>query len=125
MLKLLANENFDNTIVRGLLRRRPSIDIVRVQDVGLLGEYSPTAGQEANRQWCKISVLTYFILPGLPARMVPVLYLIDRPARIRRRCLLLWLVVPPVTVRSHTPALRDVPRAVCEYLLAGYRLSLH
>ncbi|MBO1350904.1 MAG: hypothetical protein EBE86_027625 [Hormoscilla sp. GUM202] len=32
---MLSDENFDNTIVRGLLRRRPSIDIVRVQDVGL------------------------------------------------------------------------------------------
>ncbi|BAY10828.1 DUF5615 family PIN-like protein [Calothrix sp. NIES-2098] len=42
MLKLLADENFDNTIVRGLLRRRASIDIVRVQDVGLSGEDDPT-----------------------------------------------------------------------------------
>ena len=41
MLKLLADENFDNTIVRGLLRRRSSIDIVRVQDVGLSGEDDP------------------------------------------------------------------------------------
>jgi hypothetical protein len=37
-LKPLADENFDNTIVRGLLRRNPNIDIVRVQDVGLLGK---------------------------------------------------------------------------------------
>jgi Domain of unknown function (DUF5615) len=42
MLKLLADENLDNTIVRGLLRRRPSIDIVRVQDVGLSGVDDPT-----------------------------------------------------------------------------------
>jgi hypothetical protein len=35
-LRLLADENFDNTIVRGLLRRRPSIDVVRVQDVMLV-----------------------------------------------------------------------------------------
>ena len=42
MLKLLADENFDNTIVRGLLRRNPNIDIVRVQDVGLLGKNDPT-----------------------------------------------------------------------------------
>lgn len=42
MLKLLADENFDNTIVRGLFRRKPSIDIVRVQDVGLSGEDDPT-----------------------------------------------------------------------------------
>jgi len=33
MLKLLADENFDNNIVRGLRRRNPNIDIVRVQDV--------------------------------------------------------------------------------------------
>ncbi|MEI6443356.1 MAG: hypothetical protein WCO29_09595 [Nostocales cyanobacterium ELA583] len=37
-MKPLADENFDNTIVRGLLRRNPNIDIVRVQDVGLLGK---------------------------------------------------------------------------------------
>ncbi len=35
MLRLLADENFNNQIVRGLLRRKPEIDIVRVQDVGL------------------------------------------------------------------------------------------
>jgi len=42
MLKLLADENFDNTIVRGLLRRNPQIDIVRVQDVGLSSKDDPT-----------------------------------------------------------------------------------
>jgi hypothetical protein len=35
MLKLLADENFDNQIVRGLLRRNSKLDIVRVQEVGL------------------------------------------------------------------------------------------
>lgn len=40
MLKLLTDENA-NTIVRGLFRRKPSIDIVRVQDVGLSGEDDP------------------------------------------------------------------------------------
>lgn len=35
MLRFLADENFNNQIVRGLLRRRPEIDVVRVQDVGL------------------------------------------------------------------------------------------
>lgn len=42
MIKLLADENFDNTVVRGLLRRNPNIDIVRVQDVGLSGADDPT-----------------------------------------------------------------------------------
>jgi predicted nuclease of predicted toxin-antitoxin system len=41
-MKFLADENFDNTIVKGLLRRKPDIDIVRVQDVGLSGKDDPT-----------------------------------------------------------------------------------
>jgi hypothetical protein len=36
-LRLLADENLNGDIVRGLLLRQPSIDIVRVQDVGLAG----------------------------------------------------------------------------------------
>ena len=35
MLLLVADENFNNDIVRGLQRRKPDVDIVRVQDVGL------------------------------------------------------------------------------------------
>ncbi len=35
MLCLLADENFHNNIVQGVLRRNPDIDLVRVQDVGL------------------------------------------------------------------------------------------
>ena len=35
MLRFAADENFNGDIVRGLLRRNPNVDIVRVQDVGL------------------------------------------------------------------------------------------
>jgi GH15 family glucan-1,4-alpha-glucosidase len=42
MLKLLADENFDNTILRGLLRRQPDIDIIRVQDTELYGANDST-----------------------------------------------------------------------------------
>jgi hypothetical protein len=35
MLFLVADENFNNAIVRGLIRVKPDLDIVRVQDVGL------------------------------------------------------------------------------------------
>jgi hypothetical protein len=35
MLRFLADENFNNQIIRGILRQRPNFDIVRVQDVGL------------------------------------------------------------------------------------------
>lgn len=34
---MLADENFNGDIVRGLLLRRPDIDLVRIQDVGLAG----------------------------------------------------------------------------------------
>lgn len=42
MLPLLADENFHNDIVRGLVRREPRLDRVRVQDVGLRGADDPT-----------------------------------------------------------------------------------
>jgi hypothetical protein len=42
MLFLIADENFNNAIVRGLLRLKPNLDIVRVQDVGLSGADDPT-----------------------------------------------------------------------------------
>jgi hypothetical protein len=38
MLRLAADENFNNDIVRGLHRRKPDLDIVCIQDVGLSGE---------------------------------------------------------------------------------------
>jgi hypothetical protein len=41
MLLFLSDENFNNDIVRGLLRRKPQLDIVRVQDVGLTGADDP------------------------------------------------------------------------------------
>jgi hypothetical protein len=41
MLRLAVDEDFDNRILRGLLRLLPSLDIVRVQDAGLLGKSDP------------------------------------------------------------------------------------
>ena len=35
MLKLAADEDFNNRIIRGSLRRAPELDLVRVQDAGL------------------------------------------------------------------------------------------
>jgi hypothetical protein len=42
VLRLAADENLNNAIVRGLLRRQPNIDIVRVQDADLSGADDPT-----------------------------------------------------------------------------------
>jgi hypothetical protein len=35
VLKLLSDENFNGDILRGIFRRRPNLDVVRGQDVGL------------------------------------------------------------------------------------------
>jgi hypothetical protein len=50
MLRLAADENFNNNIVRGLLHRQPELDIVRIQDVGLSGADDPTALEWAARE---------------------------------------------------------------------------
>ena len=46
MIFLAADENFNNDIVRGLLRRKPDLDIVRIQDEGLSG-----ADDQAVLEW--------------------------------------------------------------------------
>ena len=46
MLRLAADENFNNNIVRGVLRRNEQVDIVTIQEVGLSG-----ADDETLLQW--------------------------------------------------------------------------
>ena len=41
MIKLASDENFDGDIVRGLLRRVPELDLVRVQDADPAGSPDP------------------------------------------------------------------------------------
>src|SRR5918911_2190684 len=41
MIRLAADENFNNDIVRGVRRRCPAVDIVRVQDAGLSSADDP------------------------------------------------------------------------------------
>jgi len=42
MVRFLADENFNNQIVRGVLRQSSSVNIMRAQDVGLSGVDDPT-----------------------------------------------------------------------------------
>ncbi|MGE5340670.1 MAG: DUF5615 family PIN-like protein [Candidatus Omnitrophota bacterium] len=42
MLRFAVDENFNNNILRGLIRKNPHIDIIRIQDVGLSGASDPT-----------------------------------------------------------------------------------
>lgn len=41
MLRFAADEDFNNNILRGLLRRLPALDVTRVQDAGLSGATDP------------------------------------------------------------------------------------
>ena len=50
MLRLAADENFNGDVVRGLLRRKSDVDIVRVQDAGLSGADDPAVLEWAARE---------------------------------------------------------------------------
>lgn len=47
MIRLAADEDFNSNIVRGVLRRKPDLDIVRIQDASLSGSDDPTV-----LEWC-------------------------------------------------------------------------
>ena len=78
MLSLAADENFNNDIVRGLLRRNPRLDIVRIQDAGLSG-----ASDEAVLEWAAnegrillthdVSTLTRSVYERVTAQNCPVI----------------------------------------------------
>ncbi len=40
-MRLLTDENFNGAILRGLMRRLPTLDVIRVQDVGLKNTDDP------------------------------------------------------------------------------------
>ncbi len=50
MLRFAADENFNNDIVRGLRRRKPDLDILRVQEAGLSGAVDPDVLEWAARE---------------------------------------------------------------------------
>jgi len=50
MLRFLADENFNNQIVRGIFRRNSNVDIVHVQDVDLSEADDPTVLEWAAEQ---------------------------------------------------------------------------
>ena len=50
MLRLVSDENFNGDIIRGLFRRLPELDLVRVQDVGLMQTPDPDILQWAARR---------------------------------------------------------------------------
>jgi hypothetical protein len=50
MLRLAVDENFNNDIVRGIVRRRSDLNVVRIQDVGLAGADDPVVLDWAARE---------------------------------------------------------------------------
>jgi len=50
VIRFLADENFNNAIIRGLRHVSPSLDIVRVQAVGLSGADDPSILEWAARE---------------------------------------------------------------------------
>ena len=64
MLRLLADENSNDDIVRGLLLRQPDVDIVRVRDVGLAGAEDPQILEWAADNGCIILTHDRATMPG-------------------------------------------------------------
>lgn len=52
MIRLAFDENFNNDILRGMLRRNPSLDLVRIQDDGLRGADDETVLEWAAQNDC-------------------------------------------------------------------------
>ena len=50
MLRFAIDENFNDDIVRGLLRRQPDLDVVRVREVNLAGADDPAVLDWAARE---------------------------------------------------------------------------
>jgi hypothetical protein len=50
VLRFISDEDFDATIVRGLLRRLPSLDILSVREVGLSAAADTTILEWADRE---------------------------------------------------------------------------
>jgi hypothetical protein len=49
-MRFLADEDFNNKIVRGVRRRKPDLDIVRAQEAGLCGVIDPELLEWAAQQ---------------------------------------------------------------------------
>jgi len=64
MLKLVADENFDNRVLRGLLERNPKLDVVRVQDVGLAAADDPAILEWAAQHGRMLLTLDFKTMPA-------------------------------------------------------------
>ena len=90
MLRLAADENFNRAIVRGLLRRDPTANIVRIQDEGLSRADDPTI-----LEWCAqtdrvllthdVTTITYYAYERVAAGLtMPGVFEVGRGVSIGR-----------------------------------------
>lgn len=90
MLQLVADENFNNNIIRGVLRRKIEVDIVRIQDVGLSGADDPTVLEWAAQQGRillthDVNTITRYAYERLEAgQAMPGVFEVNRTAPIRQ-----------------------------------------
>ena len=90
MLALAFDENFNNDILRGLKRRAPTLDLLRVQDAGLSGQDDPTflnwAAQERRVLFSHdVSTMTRYAYDRVQAgRSMPGLFEVGRNVPIAR-----------------------------------------
>lgn len=90
MLKLAIDENFNNDILRGVLRRNPNLNITRVQDAGLRQADDPAVldwAAEENRVLFShdVSTMTKYALLRLKAgQRMPGLFEVGRSVPLRR-----------------------------------------
>ncbi|MGE0493364.1 MAG: DUF5615 family PIN-like protein [Vulcanimicrobiota bacterium] len=98
MLRFAADENFNNHILRGLERRHPAIDIVRVQDTVMAGSEDPELLEWATNERRIVlthdvnTMIYYFderMMLGLPS---PGLVLVPQPAFVAAIIEDLWLL---------------------------------
>ena len=73
-MKWLADECFDNDVVRGLLRRSPSLDVIRAQDVAVI------AGRDDEQLMAWANENERIVVTHDLATMIPAL---PTPARVR------------------------------------------
>jgi hypothetical protein len=88
MLRLVADENFNNNIVRGILRRKVNLDIVRVQEIDLSGADDPTVLEWAAQQsrillTHDVSTITKYAYERIEAgKVMPGVFEVSRTAPI-------------------------------------------
>ena len=89
MLRLAVDENFNNDILRGVLRRLPGLDIVRIQDVEVAGAGDPevlewTAQTDRVLLTHDVSTITYHAYERVRAGLsMPGVFEVGRSVPIR------------------------------------------